>query len=194
VGVASRGFKKLIRSRTDIAKIVVSNCDNLGKKYFPELMEDDGLSYPVVTNRKFSERMDGIYLLGEQIGIIPYFREKEKSTSIGFTGTVYVAVNSLLSIFDFHNREEYCNSDSSVRNIDNHFTPIVKLLKSARGDRVTLHFESVLSDISNFVKLSPIFIDRDLCFFPFKTIEDVNEDYLSKWRDSVNKNKYIIYK
>lgn len=55
--VTSKRFKNLIRSRTEISKIVVSNCDNLGKKYFPELVENDGLNYPIVTNRTINERM-----------------------------------------------------------------------------------------------------------------------------------------
>lgn len=192
--ISSYKFKKLIKSRSDISKIVISNCDNLGKKYYPELVKGDGLNYPIVTDRNIDERMDGIYTLDNSVRIIPYFKEQKKNSSLGFTGTICITIDSLLNIYNFRSRRQYFNSDSPVHPLNNTYTPIIKLIRSLSGNIITLHFESVLSDISNFLELKPVYMDRDLCFFPFKTIEDVNEKYVGTWRKSVIKNKYIIYK
>jgi len=173
--IASSKFKKLIRSRPDISKIVVSNCDNLGKKYYSNLVENDGLNYAIVTDRKSNERMDGVYMIDNQIKIIPYFKEREKSAKLGFTGTAYISINTMVNVYKFQNKKKYFETNNLYPNIGNTYNPIVKLIKSSDGEKVTVHFESVLSDISNFLEIRPVYVNRELSFFPFKTIDDVNE-------------------
>ncbi len=186
----SNKFINLIKNRLDITKIVVSNCDNIGKKYYSDLAMNDGLNYSVVTDRKIDEKMDGVYIDKGHNEIIPYFREGNNKSILGFTGTLYLSIDTMLSIFGIKNIKSI-NLKTSLNYLSNTYTPVIKEIKTTDGNKITVHYESVLSDISRFVKINPVFVKRNLCFYPFKRIGDVNETYISKWRKSVKIHKYI---
>ncbi|ATU05698.1 hypothetical protein BKN14_04670 [Candidatus Gracilibacteria bacterium HOT-871] len=137
--------------------LIISNCNNIGEKYFKNIINNSNKNLVIGTKKIGNEKADLIFQDEDKIKIIPYFIDNfeklEEKGNIIFTGTIYLNINSLLKFFE--NKENFYK---------NTYYPILKYF----GDSVTLYFESCLSDITNYLEFENYFIEREECFVPIR--------------------------
>ena len=190
--INSKEFVRLLKNEPSLNRLVVCNCDNLGKKYYSSLLSSRFENCMITTYKQVDEKMDGVYIdLNNNYLIIPYFSEVNFKSNVGFTGTIYLTISDILKCYGFKDVDSFVYYSGEDVKIDNRYYPILKRIANRQNSTITLHFESVLAEISKFIQLKPMMVDRDLGFFPFKSISDLNDNYLDEWKSSVLKNNYL---
>ncbi len=188
--VASKSFKTILKKFQNVRYLVISNCDNLGMKYYPSLLDKDELSKAIVTRRVGSESADVLIKQGDKQLIQPYFKYNTSSSKLSFTGTMYIAINQLLYVYGINNPQMYLKN-KTTKDLLNKYYLVLKFVENGSNRIPTVHLESPLCEISNFISFQFVYINRNRCFFPFKKITDINSNYLKKVKDSIHKYNYI---
>ena len=189
--ILSKSFRLLIKDNPRIKYLVVSNVDNLGQKYFPNLVNtDSSQNYILVCKRTAGERMDNIFNASKGLIIEPYFVQNRIESKIGFTATSYIKLDNLFAAFGYKSEQRYLTASKSKK-LPNKYRLVLKTPVIDGIKMITVHFESSLAEIWRFLKLEAVEVDRDRAFYPFKSLNDITPDYIKSLSEAIIKYNYI---
>ena len=187
--ISSSSFRLLIKREPDVRYLVISNIDNLGQKYFSNLINSkDNKNYVLVCRKKKKEKMDGIFWKKKLI-IDPYFI-CQKESNYGFTATSYIQINDILNIFGYKSRKEY-QKKIKYKNLIPNYRWVLKCLDINGNKKISIHLEASLSEISQFIIVEAVEGRRNQIFYPFKSIFDFNIKYIKSLKKAIKTYKYL---
>lgn len=189
--ISSDSFRLLLKNYPEVSSLVISNVDNLGQKYFAELLvSKNSKNYILVCKRKKNENIDSVLVKDSRVYIKPYFISSGRLSEYGFTGTCHIKINNLLRSFKYSNRKIYLQT-KKFNFLSNNFWLVLKRYKLKKKEIITVHLESPLAEISRFLRFKAIEVKRIQGFHPFKTIEDINPETLNRAKNAMKRYNYI---
>lgn len=189
--INSSSFRLLIKNHPKINLLIVSNVDNLGQKYFTNII-GSGIkkNFVLVCRKRKEEKIYSVFMENNKLIIKPYFICKKNESNLGFTATTYLQIDDLLNIFGFKTKKEYFSS-KEYRNVGNSYYLVLKKPIINGVKKTLVHFENSLSDISNFLSLDAIKVERKNAFHPFKESQDLNLAEIKLLNKALKKYNYI---